>query len=651
MDLSSLSKCDLLSINIDESDMDVQQSFYSELNYLIDSILDIRYKENKSSFAFYDIASVNAFIRNNIDSLNYVCTRLYDFVGHIVSYQSIMSDLRQLDTGSESLSLSDTSFFCNKILNLHKDYFYRENRKIIYKDLSSKIDVSDRVKKSLFNSVRIKKVINLLSDSIYLKSNKYISEVKRFKKYICKNDILSSYFDVFFNNFSSFIDYYRNGCLDIDHVRGITGIDDSDVLNLFIKKFNKFILNLSNCVILSDIDKSSIDYSNIPFNYNNFKIFDRKRYINSIRYISSLCGLNHFFNKCDDILFLVSFVGLFDELDFELCSNLINNYDYICRHIDGSICKNFFSIYYSCDEFSSRNKMSMYALGKNVSDCIKISDSFNYLDFYMKMIKKYGCYIPSVSFYKSDYLYESGCFSDLDRLLIGKKAGTYSCIQIGSPTFDDVLLSFNNDVVLVKDSNGIKYRIFLFRKGNVVQMATNFKTPFSIDVYEEICRQIILNSSGDIKFVFVNTSSCSNKHVNYPIVHDSRFIDKFPYSDLFIDSIMLYGDDYNLANYDESNYNLYPKKRMPINYNGSIDDVIRLEAFNLILNNNYDISLLDKFNYYSYKSIICGEDWYIIVFDDCSYSEFFLDIACDQSRCELEGVKKRLFTSKGLVLK
>ena len=72
--------------------------------------------------------------------------------------------------------------------------------------------------------------------------------------------------------------------------------------------------------------------------------------------------------------------------------------------------------------------------------------------------------------------------TDPERLLIGKKPRDTSCIDLlhpgGVKTYNEVLLKYTGDVILVRNQNhNLVSRILMFRRGNVVQLVTAVELP------------------------------------------------------------------------------------------------------------------------------------------------------------------------------
>lgn len=650
----------LFSLKNDEANIDFQELSYKRLNFLIDSILEIRYKESKSSFIFSDIADINSFLQKNFSvlSLNDICSVIYEFVGSIVSIESIYSDISYLYDiflAKGFIDLTDTHSFCTKYLNLHRDSYFMNERNNIYNCLANEMRLSNRVENSLLNSIKFKQVSELFLNTDFSNSFLFKSRLSDFKSGLLSNKKLKKYSSDIDRSFDIILKIFiDNGRLDIDLLKHILPMDDKS-LNYICKKFEDFKFRFVDCISLP-YDDLSYDVSNIGFNYNNFMIFDNNRYINNLvsvmSRINSSCAKRIISNKdyLSKIVYLVSFVGLFKELSCDKFVDIMLYADSI--YSDGRSVKNYCDLYCLSNKYSNINKLQCYALGNDVCSIIDTCKANEYMDFYLDMNKRNYSFIPPISFVHDDFLYESGVISDLNRLLIGNTAGTYSCIKLGSSSYSDILLSDSNDVLLVKRNGKLVSRIFIFRRGNVIQLVTNYKTKFPISIFEKISSEIISCSSDDnIDFVFVNSSSCSDSRISYPIVSDNRFVTEFPYADLFNSSIMLYGTDYNKANYNVDFKNCYLRKRASINLDASIDDVIRLRAYNLCLNNNYDISFLDSYFSLSYSRVICGEDWYIIIYDDGSIDEFLLDNASECSFDEIDFVKRNYLSNKKLILK
>ena len=135
---------------------------------------------------------------------------------------------------------------------------------------------------------------------------------------------------------------------------------------------------------------------------------------------------------------------------------------------------------------------------------------------------------------------------------MGKYRGS-SCIDLleqslGTVTYKEVLTDVSDDVILIRDgSKVLKSRIFLFRRGNIVEMVTAFDEGISIDVFKQIAEQIIkqaIENNDNIDYVFVNGESVFRKIIfDELIIYDGRFEEMLPHVDTMRSAILVGSKD------------------------------------------------------------------------------------------------------------
>ncbi len=664
---------DVFKINKSQSDIDFQEECYHNLDKLINSVISIRY--NKASFKYSSIDSLNdsiysSFVKSN--SSNYspitdIINDIYSFTDHFLSYEYIMKNIYDfyiiyMCTGS--ITLDTTSIFCNNVLNRKKDSFFSNQKKSIIKDIIPNFSLNEKKKKLLLTSKKINIVSNYIKFSQYsslgVNEDQYNDIINSIvhdivnNKYINKKGVNISY-----NDMEKIVNYFNtNGFLDYNYVSDLINCSNEKIISFICKKFEnsklEFVDNICLPSNLNYISYSAL--SKIGFNYNNFLIFDDLRYYDNlsklVNYISSDSLEKVLDNRelIQPVKWLISYIDLFPELDVNTFINILSQYDVVSEKVlsysdRDNLCDliNYSNIYASIDD------IDVCALGQDIISVIGVDIAKEYLDFYIKMLYRKSTHIPSVSFSYDDHSFESGVFSDIERLLIGHKVKGYSCIKIGTDAFNEVLTGDNGDVILVRNELGeLDSRIFVFRRGNVIQLVSNLNTKYSIKVYEEIAKQIVSKSVDDnIDYIFVNTSSC-NDNKSYDVVEDSRFVTLFPHADLYNRAIKVFSKEGVDLDFDASIKNVYYKKRGSIINKPNPSIITRLRALDVIMETDSSIyekkkCLFEPFYPQKYKDYYCGEDWYVAIGVDGSYEEVLLPIDEEISYSEILSLNDKLF--------
>lgn len=410
----------------------------------------------------------------------------------------------------------------------------------------------------------------------------------------------------------------------------------------------------------------------VGFNYNNYLIGDNNKVIENLA--SLLINLNEeeidkILNNKDlvsEISFLLPFINIVEELDVDTYKNIILSYDKVKNKIleystENEILKNIDDIISLANAYNSLDDITLLALGEKVVLELEEHNSLEYFEFYKKMLNKKESNIPPVNFKHQNYYLESGFYSDPNRLLIGKIPDKKSCIDLlnvaGKGTYSEVLLGKSADAILVKnEEKDLVSRILVFRRGNVIQMGTVSSEIFPISLYQKIADQIIKESilkDDNIDYVFLNelSSSIIDKKI---YIKDSRFVTRFPHAD-FSENAILLSSKNKIKGLEDENINLnfdinakatYEKLRREVSYNPSKDDINRLRALKIAMENNLEIkenlsSNFETIYLKNYNNIVCGEDWYIGIKKDGTIEELSLDT--QEEKMEEEKEKARNF--------
>lgn len=678
---------EFLNISIDEENMDEQQKYASILDRIIDNVIEVKYYKNKQAFQFSDIIKLDTYITyqfeniTNIDDFDFEF--LIDFTGGKREY--IIKNIKKfykiyLENGYLDLSL--TSDFYNKILNEHRNHYFNGERSKILFDLSTKLDLSFKKKNSILNGIRIKRAGKFISCKEFHKlgiTEKIYNEgIKELKNSILNNKKLKKS-EIFIDEkrLDFLIEYFNsNGNIDFELTKRILSIDDDKSVQFVVDKFVRMLSKYASVLVLREIDYRIINIKREKLkglNYNDYLIASKERICKIISKIlvkldnKQLDIVINNMSNLKEILYLIPFVGLFSELDVDNFIDILTNYDKVREKI--GITGGNISVDMSLSKLNDLITLSYaYANVDDVSPLVFGSDIMpklirnieGYSNCYRMMLSKKISNIPPVYLATQDYIYESGVYTDPYRLLIGKVPKDYSCIDMFDlkPTgmYKEVLTSNTGDVILIRNRNNeLISRIFVNRRGNVIQLATSGGENIDIEVYKLIANQMMeaaIKNNDNIDYIFVNGKSVTN--IQSGKIIDKRFSNNFPHADLDTEAYLLASTkDYDLGNVDfEANPQaIYSKVRKPILYEPTNSDINRIRALTIFLEENGErkkflIQNFEPFYDKDYSKVICGEDWYLAVKKDGSIDEFVLPIADIYSLEEISKVKSEILDSK-----
>lgn len=702
-DIKKLSElCDYLKLHIDEKDLNFQQNYFQMLDKIIDGVVSIRYDKKKPSFEYSDIVSLNEHLielfdnvekTKNFELISKFVKDLYFFIGETLSIEQIKSEIEKFYTvyiEKQSIDLNITNEFCNKILNLHRNYFMSKEKEKILKQVESKMNLTEKKKNTILNGRKLKKIreliINKDFEQLGITEEVFRKEIENTKKVILNNkDVKKSGILMDSSDLKSIEEcFIRNGHLTDDLVSYGLGVNNSDITKFISNKFEQIKFKLVNNVTLSDEESCISQWEKSKLgglNHTNYIIGDNDRYLRNLSELL-LKSNDNLLNKILDnknligeVADLLPLLNLIEEFDVNNFINILCEYERVRNKIIGllsnqenidyknHILKNMNDLINLANAYSSVDDITLSALGRNVVSEIGEYSSSEYLEFYLKMLNKHRGSIPPIFIQTSDYYLESGRYSDPERLLIGKKPDKDSCIDLlnsaGERTYREVLLEDSGDVILVKNNqNELLSRILVFRRGNIIQMVTNARGRISIKFYKEIANQIIKNAiaaNDNIDYVFVSSYSFTGENKSYNEVEDIRFVTNFPHADFFSTAVLLSSKS-EMLGYKESNINLkfdedtkvpYIKLRKKISYQPTETDITRLRALSVIMESDLETKenkarKYEPFYMKEYDKVICGEDWYVAVKKDGSFEELILPSNDPRTYEEVEQVKETL---------
>lgn len=685
---------------IDETNEDVQETWFNFFDQIINNIINIRYENNKYTFAYSDIVAVHNDIIRVFSNLSYhdVENQLSQFTIRLCKFsedgkKSLYNDIRamidqlyNLYLEKGNLDLADTSIFTNKLLNWHRNAFIRFEKNKIKESLSSKLDLMLKKKKSLYIGRKMEIIANMLEQGKYDKLGISISEIKEIFK-IIRQEIINnkklrkSKIIISDKQFDKIEKHFiKHGIISHNALCNILGMEDIRAFNFIRNKYNKIYMSCLDSVTLEKKEQRITDHdkSNFGYNYNNFIIRNNTFVARNLALLilkldnQTLKNILDLGSNLYDLKDIIPFIDLLEEFDMNTFINIITNYSkikktiisyspYLNNHIN-LFGTSFDEIVKLANGYNMVNDTHLTIFGEYVCKQLGEADCYKYLDFYLEMLKRKKGLIPPVSYLDDSFIVQSGNYSSVERLLIGKWYQT-SCIDLlnsaGAPTYGECLVGLNGDVIVVKNrfDNSFCTRILAFRRGNVVQLAMKKNDTFELPLTMllKFARQIIEQASvinDNIDFVFINGQFSKLDKSVFPIIKDDNFVCSFPHADLdsYATLIGIKDNCENIMekmNFDALPKGMYDKIRQGINLTPTTVDINRIKALNTYLL-HVDLkkdSILNEFSPFyhkDYQDVVCGEDWYIAIKNNGETEELILPIADEKTFEEIEMVKNRL---------
>lgn len=680
-----------------------QEFYYNVLDKLVDGIVIIRYINKKREFKYPDIVSLNDSLVELFNSVtdnkknemfNQYIKEMCMFIGKKSDENYIKRKIEEYYDSFKEMGMVDlslTSKFCNRLLNQHRNSFMSDEKKRIFNELIFKIDLKDEKKDTILNGKKLKFISLAIRQKNFellgLSEDDFLEEINKARIDILNDEVIINYGMVDSHLLDNLCSYFENyGDVNRNVVSKTLKIDNQDIIKIVSKRFEEIRIKLIGNVKLSKYDERISNMEKIKLggsiNYNNYLIADKNRYLRNV--IDILLEINKdeldkiLDNKdlLNEIIYLVPLVNLMDEFNTRTFINILSNYERIKNKICDTynvdinydnkelLLKYIDNLILLANAYSSIDDIALFALGDKVVSKVGEHESDKYLDFYLKVLNRQNGSIPPVTLETNKYYLESGMYSDVDRLLIGKILNGISCIDLynfaGGKTYKEVLLKEDGDVILVRDKKKrLISRILLFRKGNVIQMVTHMFDKYPVELFKEIA-DIIMNKAicydDNIDYIFVNSSSVNMNNNDYPVIEDSRFLLEFPHADFDVSAILLSSKrDINGLKKDDLDLKLdvkakvsYLKARRKISFAPTEMEISRIRALDIMLEK--DLVEKDKkarnfepFYINEYERVICGEDWYIALDKNGFLEEVVLPSNDHRTYDEFNQIKEEIF--------
>lgn len=735
----------ILDIDFDENDLLTQKKYYFILDRVVDGIVNINYINKKRMFEFEytNIVALNDMILrefnlisgiNKEEVIEKITSNIQKFVGGIYPYESIKKEIEKFyDIYSKNhvIGVYNTSDFCNKILNLHKDWFIKTNKKVIFNNVRSRLYLTDKKKKTLIIGYKVKKIADAIKnnelENLNINKEEYASALETAQNSILNNkEVKRSVFDIDEDFIKEVIkEFSKEGRIKDDtSIREIRRISEIYMLNgsiensiyepvdVFVNKFinyissnsigkkefydlldnyceiSRYIIKKINSVRnvfiksfdLTSIEEREVERKNKPegVNYNDYVIASRKRYYKILAEIllslddENLSSILENKDSLFEITDLIPFIGLVDGFDKSKIINIMKTYEqskektirngnkrddeteleYIYRRLE-------MLILYST-AYNSVSDITIAALGNDLMSILDATKANGYIEIYKQMLNRKNGYIPPVRLHYGDIYLESGKYGDPDRFLISKRPLERSCIDLedsGEEIYKEMLTSYTGDVALIRDGESkVISRVFLLRRGNVVQMATSCSEHYPMEMFKQIADQIMdtaIKNNDNIEYIFVNSSSCEGQDCsNYIPVEKNEFSTAFPHADLYNMAYLLSTKDKE-HDYTKGGIELdfgatpkvlYKGIRRSIKNNPIESEITRIIALYIEMIEDAEekerkARNFKQVHYDEYDRVICGEDWYVAQRKNGVIEQLILQSANEEAIKEFEEAK------------
>ena len=649
------------------NDKNNQKYYYEKLLKIIDRIAIMRYKNSKKQFKYTDIVEMNHEIirvlsevekTNNILILYNLEEELYIFANKKISKEKLQEKLQnfyQKYREKHSLNIEYTKDLCNEILNHHRDKYIKDETEKMIQQIKETLFISEKKQNQINKSIKIRKISELIKNNelfvlgttqqeIVEHIEKIEQDIKTNKKLKKNNYILTN--KQFDELKRVFLEY---GTLNNPQTLKVLNTQDKKIIKYITNKYEKIKLNYVEKIELENINIEDDIKEKLSLNSNNFNINDKeKNYFTIALIIYNITEkeIDRILSNeiyIDEIKGLIPFVNILPELTVSTLKNIFTEYGKIKKEISNYKNVSNDYIYNNLDQIITYSQgldkiddNIIIALGKEIVNQVGESFCADYLNIYIKMLKKTYSFIPPIEMTYNDLELKSGDYFNAERLLIGKCAQG-SCIDINNPagekTYKGCLLKPESDVILIRKNNQLIDRILVFRKGNVIQMVTQNKHEYPLEMYERIAQIMEKEAQYDnIDYIVVNHNSIQEKETN--TLTDGRFETFFPHSDTTDKVVVLYSNSNKIQFLKQPQYK-YLKVRKSINYNPTTKEINQLLALNKYMNYDHD-----EYNN-EYTTYICGEDW-LLINNNGEMKEILLNNEDSVAKHEIEEAKEKI---------
>lgn len=680
---------DKIYLDFDENNLDVQEKVYLLLDKIIDGVCKNMYSLQRTSLRFYSVNQINdevikAFKAIDEDSthsiLNELCNFLIISINDSVDYDKCYQYLKELYSKYKdgALTFNDSIDFYNEILNKQQDFYIKQNKLSLIKNLCKDLPYTDRKEKSRMMSVKLAKFDLVLQKKDYISLGTTEEElrdtVEQFSSYLINLKTLKKEgINLTIEQINQMNNCFLEGKLDREQVREKCPNVSETGVNIIFDKYNQLKFPfLENIQVLS----TEIPNQDLGYNYNNYKIIYHERYFENLALLFSnikekdVNDILLSLDKNPKLAILVFFINYFKPLNEKVVISILKNYYRIANKFDADsksedFCLPFDKLLSLSEAYDNANDDALLILGEElIHKIIRVdgfisSDPTKYIDMYFKMLKRDKCAIPLVDGEFGDLYYEMANDSDTERLMIGKNCFG-SCIGIGAGGADaycQALTEQNADVILFKDKNTNDFiaRSLCFRKGNYLVFAPIYgeinleESLYDVSLWNEISSKILKKAKDNndcLEYIFLKYGY-GLLDEEFPIIQDWRLDEYFPHADLEDGKCYLIGNS-NVNKFlylDPSNLSsvLYDTKRKRIKTKDDItnDELNRIRMIELKMtedSQNREDQIFQYDNINNYDEVFLGQDYCICLKDGKIISKIILPTNCERQRKELDSL-------------
>lgn len=680
-----------LSMKEISTSLQEQESYLSILHTIIEACANLRYKTEKSSFVYKDIVAlfrkinlaVDSYDENDIEKLKKnICEFIYpgiDLQKMSLDQQKLFSYVdneinifKEIYEQTTKLTLADTSVFCNNILNRHRNrYLSNESKKIAF-EIATKFDLTEKKERLIINKYKLYNIrefiVNKEFEKINIDETYFLTMIRNVRNEIINNKkFIKTGIVIDEEKFERLEEYFiRVGELELNDVFDILKISDKKVGKYILRKYNNIRLNFLSSIDDNIVTKKDFDNEKerLDVNQLNFIVGNEKNYKKNLAKILLSVDEEKLFpylqskDLMEELNYLLIYSGIFKELTIETVKNIINNVSKVENivtnyHTFNSFFKKIDDIIVLSNGYAVSSDINRFIISEDVLFKLPVTLIDKYLEIYIESLKQRESYLPRIKFRLDGYKYSTAYRWEQDKLLIGRLDNEASCIDLasgGEETYKEVLLKKTGSVIIIrKNEQEAVGRIFLIRRGNVVQIVVNKNIKLDYEVYKNIAEQLIytaIKNNDNIDYVVINSEVLEKDGLI--TISDSKFVSEFPHADLDDVVTLLLSKNQVLHKEEEYNFDFeakcnysYPLERKRYILDPSDSEVNRILAINASLM-GVEESNFEPYYDKLYETAAVGEDWFLGIKKSGEIIQIVLPLGHPEVSKEIKDVKKEL---------
>jgi len=657
-----------LLIQFDENDLDIQEKFYLLLDKIIDGICSFNYARELSDNNYYKFKSVNqindcllgkftlfAKLDNPLEEIELFVRKFIKAFGQNKSffsecYQNVLVLFNEYRK-SHTIDYNSSIGFYNSLLNKQRNDFVKKEKELLISNLTLILPYAERKEKSRIVGAKIKKFDNFIKRKKFIELG--VSEDELRREFVGFCGYLNSLKELRQENLvltqeqcDLMVEEFFESTLSAERVFSICDGVTVELARFIYDKFTQIKIKYLDKISVTKNELSGLD---LGYNYNNYKIVSKDRYYDNLYQMflhlteeDAECLLRE---KNNFIFSLLFFVDYDRSLSVENVIAILKNYLRIVRDF-GETPNTYFGLPF--DKlltyglaYENANDFVMQALGIDVVKKIIFGggmtskNSDDYLQVYLKMLKRDKTSVPPVTGEFDKYYYESARDADSSRLLIGKICDA-SCV---GPDADVILFK-------ERETDEVVARSICFRRGNFVILApiygknsdtTEFYNPKLISAIAMSMLNKATEALDSLAYIFIS-DPVEILEGYYDDYDDNCLYEDYPHADLFARKYLLGSRTVNVElNPNEGCYQYYDTVREKVRSkkNISSSDLNRLMVLSILFpQDKYYIK--EKLLSYKaldiddYDDVYLGQDWAIMIKDGKVVNSIVLPVSCDR---------------------